>query len=129
MNKNTGCPFDEIETMRKSEDKELEDAALEEFHSYSEGEYQELSYRTIVLESFKAGYKVHQDKSANDAIEFAEWLHCNQFVRYIQSKDGPVPFGENKNSDKNIWVSTKIHYSPDFYTTEQLYEIYKSKNK
>ncbi len=63
-------------------------------------------------------------REKSDAVEFGEWLHCNQFVRYVQSKDGAVPFGKNKNTKESVWISTKIHYSPDFYTTQELYQIY-----
>lgn len=38
---------------------------------------------------------------------FAEWASNNQFTQY-----------------NDIWTSTKIHYSPDKYTTDQLIDIY-----
>lgn len=45
-----------------------------------------------------------------DAVNFAEWITDNQFTRW-----------------NNVWKSTKIHYSPDHYTSEELYQIFKSK--
>ena len=61
------------------------------------------------------------------AKDFAEWLHNNQFVRYI----GDVPYGEHKgvqDPHNQIWISTKIYYGAgsEYYTTSQLYDI---KNK
>jgi hypothetical protein len=40
-------------------------------------------------------------------IEFAEWISNNQFTRY-----------------NGVWTSTKIHYSPDKYTTSELYSLF-----
>lgn len=81
-------------------------------------------YRNGFYAGYRKGATFGYSLAAEMAVEFAEWLHYNQFVRYVQSKDGAVPFGENKGTNKNVWVSTKIHYSPDFYTTDQLFTLF-----
>lgn len=75
------------------------------------------------------GYSLSMQGKESDAVKFGEWLHGNQFRRYLQSSEGAVPFGPNKDSNEPIWVSTKIHYSPGFYTTTELYNLFTSKQK
>lgn len=46
------------------------------------------------------------------AVAFAEWITDNQFTKW-----------------NNQWSSTKIHYSPDKYTTQELYTLFTQINK
>lgn len=111
-------------------DKEMiEDAASE--HACSE--YDPCARQDKVTEgdlwvqsgkSFEFGANWAIEQMSNDAIKFAVWLHNNQFIRYIQSADGDVPYGSNKNFKGCIWVSTKIQYLSEFYNAHELYQLY-----
>lgn len=77
-----------------------------------------------ISDGFESGVMWAIEQMSNDAIEFAVWLHNNQFIRYIQSADGDVPYGPNKNFKGCIWVSTKIQYLSEFYNAHELYQLY-----
>lgn len=70
--------------------------------------------------------KIKDEYCKEDSINFARWIHANQFVRFV----GDVPFGHNKGSQsykEEIWVSSKIHFGSgsEFYKTSELYDLYK----
>ena len=92
----------------------------------------DVQYNAIAWHVWKRAFDAAASifRKNNDAEEFAEWLHCNQFVRYITSKEGAVPYGDNKDSKKNIWVSTKIHYGSksEYFTTADLYKIFSKRD-
>jgi hypothetical protein len=69
---------------------------------------------------FRHGYFVGakwalQHMQSDAAVDFAEWLHYNQFKRHISG------------DDRVMWKSTKIHFGSEseYYTTQQIYDIFK----
>jgi hypothetical protein len=96
----------------EDQDKELENVALKE--AKLKYPYQTHSFRAGA--SFGAEWQ--KEKSANDAIEFAEWFYSQEDLRYDY---------ENK-----IWGYVTRDANGEFidekeYTSKEMYELWKSK--
>lgn len=70
------------------------------------------SYPLII--TFKAGYHAHEQQSANDTIEFAEWLRCSRIASFIPTVNG---WDWWHNEDDRI------------ITSQQLYELWQQSKK
>lgn len=87
------------------------------FPDWATNEDVALPYMSVEM-GFMEGFKQAAEMSAIEAIELADWLHDNQFVRTVRINAG------------NMWFSTKILYGScsEIFSTEQLYTLFKQSN-